>query len=288
MPSPTELSRCGIHVDASPETSRLDSAWAAASAFAAMGEQTQRDSGRTQAREVTARAGPVQMGAGLLSMPSRLVEKIRRREFVDLAEFPPAAPEGLSPVSNLADQVLIVQAADLKKSQRRIADIAMWVRCFILYTRVVAMDRPDRVPELLAYMDVIIRASQRFVWPSWVEYDTRFRQEAAGDEQRSWAVVDASLYTECFTGQSKRWAVEPTRAKGSEQDKATSSRKKPKLHWEHTAAADGSTPEHPEQICMKFNRFNGDCKFGSKCRYTHACSKCKGPHPVSQCSSKPN
>ena len=85
---------------------------------------------------------------------------------------------------------------------------------------------------LLAYMDGIIRASQRFVWPSWVEYDTRFRQEAAGDEQRSWAVVDASLYTECFTGQSKRWAVEPTRAKGTEQDKVASSRKKPKLHWE--------------------------------------------------------
>ena len=30
--------------------------------------------------------------------------------------------------------VLIVLAADLKKSQWRIADIAMWVRCFILYT----------------------------------------------------------------------------------------------------------------------------------------------------------
>ena len=126
------------------------------------------------------------MGAGLLSMPSRLVEKIRRREFVDLAEFPPAAPEGLSPMSNLPDQVLIVQAADLKKSQRRIADIAMWVWCFILYTRVVAMDRPDRVPELLAYMDGIIRASQRFVWPSWVEYDTRRPQGMSRDPGQWW------------------------------------------------------------------------------------------------------
>ena len=64
------------------------------------------------------------------------------------------------------------------------------------------MDRPERLTDLLGYMDTIIRASQKFSWPACVEYDVKFRQMAAGDEKRQWAALDGSLYTECFTGQT--------------------------------------------------------------------------------------
>ena len=53
----------------------------------------------------------------------------------------------------------------------------------ILYIRVLTMDRPERLTDLLGYMDAIIRASQKFFWPACVEYDVKFRQMAAGDEK---------------------------------------------------------------------------------------------------------
>ena len=65
----------------------------------------------------------------------------------------------------------------------------------------VAKEEPGRLLDLLGYMDAIIRASQKFAWPACEEYDRRFRQMVAGDENRQWAMLDAGLYTECFTAQ---------------------------------------------------------------------------------------
>ncbi len=46
------------------------------------------------------------------------------------------------------------------------------------------------------------------------------------------------------------------------------------------AAATGG---RDQQLCIKFNKYGGDCKFGKECKFLHACSSCKGPHPVSKC-----
>ncbi len=39
---------------------------------------------------------------------------------------------------------------------------------------------------------------------------------------------------------------------------------------------------YPE-ICLKYNKFNGDCKFSRNCRFQHACSRCGKLHPVTKC-----
>ena len=151
----------GIRVEPTAGSTSMEAALEAAGAYAAMGGRSSMGATRTRMPKET-RAGPVQMGAGMLAMPSRLVEKIMRDEYVDLAEFPPAAPEGVSPVAHMSDQVLIVQAADLKKSRHNISDITVWARCFLLFIKVVEVYRPKRVPDLLGYMDIILRTSQRF------------------------------------------------------------------------------------------------------------------------------
>ena len=56
--------------------------------------------------------------------------------------------------------------------------------------------------ELLAYMNLIVRASTKYKWPLWVIYDHNFRLEAAMGEQVDWAKSDASLFAQCFTGQA--------------------------------------------------------------------------------------
>ncbi len=45
------------------------------------------------------------------------------------------------------------------------------------------------------------------------------------------------------------------------------------------ARADAGVP-----VCQKYNRYKGDCKYGARCRFQHICSRCRGPHPVTQCS----
>ena len=81
----------GIAVEPPPTQEKLEAALEAAEAYATMGNQGSRASGSKGLEG--ARAGPVQMGAGLMAMPSRLVDRIRRGKYVDLTEFPPATPE---------------------------------------------------------------------------------------------------------------------------------------------------------------------------------------------------
>ena len=53
----------------------------------------------------------------------------------------------------------------------------------------LATQFPQHVPELLAYMGDIIKASKQFKWPSWVIYDA-YRQCMEETGQKDWSKVD--------------------------------------------------------------------------------------------------
>ena len=134
-------------------------------------------------------------------------------------------------------------------------------------------------------MSTIAKASLKYVWPSWIVYDQNFRQEAAHSGLKDWAHVNPSIYTQCFTGMTisqEGWcSLCQSIDHGTDNCPLRQVRKRP--------APAGFTPitkrQQPEQVevCRKFNRYNGDCKFGKACRFKHACSACGGPHPISQC-----
>jgi hypothetical protein len=53
--------------------------------------------------------------------------------------------------------------ADTKlRRSRKVTDIFTWLQCYGTYVSVLAPLYPDRIPELMAYMTTIIRASQDF------------------------------------------------------------------------------------------------------------------------------
>ena len=78
-------------------------------------------------------------------------------------------------------QVVVVQAADLIQSRKLVPDLATWMQCFGLFTAAVARKRPESIPDLMAYMTIIARASQKYRWPSWAIYDQNFRLEVVGN-----------------------------------------------------------------------------------------------------------
>ena len=161
------------------------------------------------------------------------------------------------------------------QSRKIIPNLATWIQCFSIYAATLSA---KRMPQLMAYQTIIAKASQRYRWPSWVVYDQNFRKEAAGNPHQSWARVDPSIYAQCFTGQAisnENWC---TRCQCL--DHATSScpyrpRKKP---W-NSVGGTALQGKQEQPICIKYNKFNGDCKFGKECRYLHVCSSCKEPTP---------
>ena len=142
----------------------------------------------------------VPMGAVLPAISKRMLNKILAGEYVDFTELPPARGKARSVPQSLEGQILIVQSSDLMQARQVIPDLATWVQCFALYAAAIASKHPARQPDLMAYMCTIAKASQKFVWPSWVVYDQNFRQEAANTPGMPWAKVDPSIYAQCFTG----------------------------------------------------------------------------------------
>ena len=122
----------------------------------------------------------ISIGAGLPSLPAKLVRKIHNMEYIDFADLPPARGKSRTPHS-LEGQVIVVQAADLLQTRKIIPDLATWQQCYAVYVAALASRYPRRVPELMAYQTIIAKASQKYWWPSLVVYDQNFRQEAAGN-----------------------------------------------------------------------------------------------------------
>lgn len=251
-------------------------------------EKAGEDHNDTSSMKSTTPLAPV--GAGLPALPKKTIQKIEANEYVDFNELPPAKGKGRSISQTLEGQIVVVQAADLMQARKTIPDLATWSQCFSLYTAVVAKKSPGRVPELMAYLTIITKASQKYKWPSWVIYDQNFRLEAAGNPTQAWSKVDPSIYAQCFTGQtlcSENWCA---RCQSLEHPSHRCPLRPSKRSWS-SAFGQGQGPPKQDQAqsapaCIKFNKYNGDCKFGKQCRYQHICSECSGPHPLSKCNKK--
>lgn len=239
------------------------------------------------------------VGTGLPALPKKFIEKIRGREYVDFADMPPAKGKS-RPLSQALDgQVLVVQAADLLQTRKLIPDLSVWTQCFALYVAVLAPVQPERVQELMAYQAIIAKASTKYRWPSWIVYDQNFRQEAAGQPAQSWAKVDPSIYSLCFTGQarsSENWCSLCQSLDHATGDcPARPSRKRPwsaggSQPWPagsqpgpYQRAGSSKREQHP--VCVKYNKYDGDCRFGKLCKFQHVCSSCREAHPASRCKS---
>jgi hypothetical protein len=223
------------------------------------------------------------VGVGLPALPKKLVAKILANQYVDFAELPPAKGKSRPLPQGLEGQVIVVQAADLVQSRKIIPDLATWLQYFALYVAVLEKDSPQKVQELMAYQTAIAKASQKYKWPSWVVDDQNFRQEAAGNPGQSWAKVDPSIYPQCFTGQavsSESWC---SRCQCLDHTTPNCPYRQRKRSWNSAMGWGRAGQEQP--ICIKFNKFNGDCKFGKDCKFFHVCSTCREPHPVSSCKA---
>ena len=140
--------------------------------------------GNNSESEKKVTVGSICLGEGLPPVPAKLVKKIRRGDFIKMYELLPD---------------LWLQADDREAGTHsgkycRVMDVKVWAQCFASYIRVVAVNEPERVADLLGYMINIIRASQDFEGSAWVTYDDTFRRQAANNKEKIWSNINTFLF----------------------------------------------------------------------------------------------
>lgn len=239
----------------------------------------------------------IYIGEGLPPVPPKLAEKIRKWEFVDMAEL---LPEFWSLPPAIKSEGQPITQPSLPRRSRKVTDLASWVQCFATYVGVLAGSSPEAVPELMAYLIQIVRVNQDFGGLAWVNYDLAFRRQAAATGNRSWSKINPSLYSICFSGAarvSKRCELclstthetrDCTLAGGGDHDVGSrlAAIEAAVLTFASTGSGAGQSPVGrplKREICRNFNE--NRCTF-SKCRYRHACRVCFGPRPAVECCER--
>ena len=230
------------------------------------------------------------IGEGLPPVPAKLVARIVRHEFVEMHELLPEFWH---------DQKDGGKTTDKAKSKKRALDLTVWLQCFAVYVGVLGPRFPAEVPELMAYMISIVRASQEYEGAAWAAYDTAYRRQAAAQGRTGWSQINPSLYAICFTGKAKksercdRCLSATHRADdcslAAEDDPDVTKRLKAikSAVVALTRPSSGGRPREPRErsseTCRNWNR--NRCSFPG-CLYTHLCTSCRGNHPALECPTR--
>ena len=129
------------------------------------------------------------------NLPAKLVEKIWRKEYVEMEQFLPAKLGATEPT--LGD---LVAGTRKPKDKRAINSIQEWVVCFNSYMAIRLMKEPCKFKDLLAYSSLIVKASLDYEGEAWLSYDKFFRRQAAAEPVRyqCWGEIDPSIWTQHF------------------------------------------------------------------------------------------
>ncbi len=130
---------------------------------------------------------------GLPPVPAKLAGKIRRWEFVEMGEL---LPEFWTAKEE-------VERKDQRPRQgRKVTEIFTWLQCYGSLVAVLAPTEPRVIPELMAYMGLIVRVSQDYEGLGWVRYDSAFRRQAALTGNKRWSVINSTLFAMNFSGRA--------------------------------------------------------------------------------------
>ena len=140
------------------------------------------------------------LGEGFLPLPQRLVDKIARFEYVEMAELQPEAWL-LENQSNTKYCHSI-----LKRRRAPVTDVLTWVQCFTSLASVLSQIYPNQVPELMAYMSTIVRCQKEFEGLGWMHYNTSIRHQAAISKDLHWGKINPTLHSICFAGHARHLA----------------------------------------------------------------------------------
>ena len=225
--------------------------------------------------------GGAYVGEGMPPVPAKLAARIRRWEYVEMGELLPEFWIG----SKAEEGELKIRT----RQGQKVSNIFTWLQSYGLYVAVLAPSEPQVIPELMAYMGLILSVSQDYEGLGWVRYDSAFRRQAALTGNKKWSVVNATLFAMNFSGRmagTKRcelcYATTHT-----ERDCPQGGNSDPDLRDQlrnlesallaiakpSATRPQSSAPRASDEPCRKWN--TSGCMY-PRCRFLHACSSCRG------------
>ena len=222
-------------------------------------------------------------GPCAVPVPAKLAQRIRRKEFVDMALL---LPECLSQLTEDRPKSDPREETKGKKARRKVVNILQWVECFHTYISVVVVQQPSRVADLLGYASLIVHAARKFKGDGWVQYDRNFRKRAAAAPTEPWAGINQSLWALAFSNAETKphcslcFSLEhgTEECDEYEEPKGASSSSRRAAVPQASSFARGSSPR---PICVRWNRYG--CT-APQCTFRHVCLECHQPHKAAQCS----
>ena len=256
--------------------------------------QPSTSSGATEAGDPQSSGKPFILSEGLPPVPYKLVAKILKGEFIDMAELLRDNLEAQRRASAVAQPG--ATGASNAKSRREVPDLISWVQCFGTYMAVITSQFPHRIKELLAYQTLIVREARRCGGRGWLAYDSHFRQQVVGNEAADWSRLNQSLYAVTFITQGdrdkSRSCVVCLESDHTEEQCALYSPPRKSVTAPRRVGADrmlgesrdsqmsNRTKGSSKMTCFAWNQ--GDCRYPA-CKYRHICVRCSGDHRITRC-----
>ena len=98
---------------------------------------------------------PFVLGEDLPTVLARLVRKIEKGEYVDMADL---LRDNAEAERRRVDQELA--PGETRRPRREVPDLLSWIRCFSSYAGIVARQQPGKTRELFAYMAMVVREAR--------------------------------------------------------------------------------------------------------------------------------
>ena len=238
-------------------------------------------------------ATPLILGESLPVVPVKLVKKILKGDFVDMADLLKDNLEVERRRYSQERESGHASSGQTPHYRREVPDMLSWLNCFSLYAAVITSKYPHKARELWAYQAMMVSEQRRCGGRGWLLYDSGFRQQLTSVEAADFSKINQSLYTTTFLAYGGRG-----------------------LYCPHCLASDHAQEDcalHPQQAVpvVRFREsgvglredwraktleprrkrprrgacfaWNDDRCTVQNCRFDHVCAKCSGDHRRSQC-----
>ena len=113
-------------------------------------------------------ATPFVLSDGLPPVPAKLVAKIQKGDYMDMAEL-------LRDNMEYERRQTTSESKSGRASRREVPDLLSWITCFGIYASVICDKSSEKAKQLLAYQTLIVRKACRCGGKGWQTYNSMFR-----------------------------------------------------------------------------------------------------------------
>ena len=210
---------------------------------------------------------------GIPLIPTKVLEKIRRWEYIDLATLTGEQSQNRDDPVNYGpsgNQIVIIEAMDRAPRKRKaVSDIFTWMQAYSILMAALTSDKTTTKDEsvgLVAHQYIILQMAKELGPTQALKYDQEFREWAAAKDIKKWGELNFPIYGRCLASSSSSNSkpISPVPLfKGAREKRQ------------------GISPSDAP-FCYKWN-FEDSCN-RIPCRFKHLCLQCGEGHRAKHCN----